>query len=81
MKKLFLASTAIVALAVGSAGAADMARPVLKAPPPPPPLCAQFGGFYVGGQIGAIYYDHNWNDLDNFGNRAPLMCRPSNRGA
>jgi outer membrane immunogenic protein len=66
-KKLFLATTSIAALATVSAGAADLSRPVMKAPPPPPPpACAQFGGFYVGGQVGATYYDHYWQDLDAF---------------
>jgi outer membrane immunogenic protein len=64
MKKLFLATTAIVAFTAGSAVAADLARPVYKAAPPPPPACAQFGGFYVGAWGGAAYYDHKWNDRD-----------------
>ena len=64
MKKLFLATTAILALSAGSASAADLSRPVYKAAPPPPPACAQFGGFYVGGYGGAGYYDHKWNDRD-----------------
>jgi outer membrane immunogenic protein len=64
MKKLFLATTAVVALAAASASAADLARPVYKAAPPPPPACAQFGGFYIGGWGGAGYYDHSWNDRD-----------------
>jgi outer membrane immunogenic protein len=68
MKKLFLATTSMAALATASAGAADLSRPMMKAPPPPPPpACAQFGGFYVGGQVGATYYDHRWQDLDAFG--------------
>jgi outer membrane immunogenic protein len=65
MKKLFLATTAVVLLA-GSASAADLRMPV-KAAPVYKPVCAQFGGFYVGGQVGSTYYDHRWNDLDNFG--------------
>ena len=64
MKKLFLATTAVIALSAGSAGAADLGRPVYKAAPPPPPACAQFGGFYVGGYGAAGYYDHKWNDRD-----------------
>ncbi len=50
MKKILLATTALVGAAVAvPAGAADM-RPALKAPPPiVRPACAQFGGFYVGG--------------------------------
>jgi len=52
MKKLFLATTAALALAAGSAGAADLARPVYKAPPPPPPIFS-WTGFYVGAHVGA----------------------------
>jgi outer membrane immunogenic protein len=65
MKKLLLATTAIVALGAGAAGAADMAvkaRPML---PPPPPACAQFGGFYVGAHVGAAYYRGERHDLDS----------------
>jgi outer membrane immunogenic protein len=64
MKKILLATTAALTLAAGSAGAADLARPVYKAAPPPPPACAQFGGFYVGGQVGYAKYDHSWSDKD-----------------
>src|SRR5882672_883746 len=64
MKKLFLLTTAVVALSAGSASAADLSRPVYKAAPPPPPACAQFGGFYVGANVGYGYQDHTWNDRD-----------------
>jgi outer membrane immunogenic protein len=65
MKKLFLATTAFVALAAfGPAEAADLSRPVMKAPPVVRPACAQFGGFYLGGFGAAGYYDHTWNDRD-----------------
>src|SRR5258706_334589 len=64
MKKILLATTAALTLAVGSAGAADLSRPVYKAAPPPPPACAQFGGFYVGAQVGYAKYDHSWSDKD-----------------
>jgi outer membrane immunogenic protein len=65
MKKLFLATTAFVALAAfGPAEAADLSRPVMKAPPVVRPACAQFGGFYLGGFGAAAYYDHTWNDRD-----------------
>ena len=51
MRKLFLATTALVALAAGSAAAADL--PVAyKAPLPVRPACANFGGFYVGANVG-----------------------------
>jgi outer membrane immunogenic protein len=67
MKKLFLATTALVALIAVPAGAADMA---VKAPYiPPPPSCAQFGGFYVGGNVGWGYGDHTFRSLDTIGGR------------
>ena len=49
MKKLLLASIAGLALASGSASAADLARPVYKAPPPPPPPAYSWTGCYVDG--------------------------------
>ncbi len=59
MKKLFLATTAIVALAVGSANAADLAaRPVYKAPPPPPVY--SWTGVYWGVNIG-----YSWGRAKN----------------
>jgi len=65
MKKLFLATVSVVALA-GSALAADM--PVYKAAPVvAAPACAQFGGFFVGGNVGWKYYNNDWKDKDNFG--------------
>lgn len=71
MRKLFLATTALVALAAGSAAAADL--PVAyKAPLPVRPACANFGGFYVGANVGWAYHDSSWTDrdnwIDNFGN-------------
>jgi outer membrane immunogenic protein len=67
MKKILLATTALVAAAVAvPAGAADM-RPALKAPPPiVRPACAQFGGFYIGGHIGWGNYEWSHNDVDAF---------------
>ena len=68
MKKLFLATTAFVALAMfGPVEAADLSRPVMKAPPVVRPACAQFGGFYLGGHVGSTYYKHEYKDLDAFG--------------
>ena len=61
MKKLFLATTAVVALIAVPAGAADMR---VKAPVVYKPACAQFGGFYVGAHAGWGYYDHKWHDRD-----------------
>ena len=65
MKKLFLATTAMVALSAASASAADL--PVKARPLPPPPACAQFGGFYVGANLGWGYGDHTVRSLDSFG--------------
>ncbi len=49
MKKLLLGTVAIVALAGGSAGAADL--PVYKAPPPIVPVW-NWTGCYIGGHVG-----------------------------
>ena len=65
MKKIFLATTALVALIAVPAGAADM--PVKYRPAPVVPVCANFGGFYVGGHVGWNYYKHDWKDRDNYG--------------
>ena len=50
MKKLLLATTAFVVLAVGSASAADL-RPAYKAAPPPPPVYT-WTGLYWGVNVG-----------------------------
>ena len=66
MKKLFLATTALVALAAGSAAAADL--PVAYKGPAPVvrPACAQFGGFYIGANVGASYATAHRNDDDGY---------------
>ena len=78
MKKLSLATFAVVALAAGSAGAADLPpRPL----PPPVPACAQFGGFYVGGNFGWGYGDHTFRSLDTFGPFGPQEASRSVSGS
>lgn len=62
-----LTSGALVGLASQESFAADMGAPVYKAAPPVRPACAQFGGFYVGGNVGANYYTHDWKDQANLG--------------
>ena len=62
MKAIFLA-TAVVMLAASSAGAADLAVPYQ---PAPRPACAQFGGFYVGANVGAAYHTAHRNDDDGY---------------
>jgi outer membrane immunogenic protein len=59
MKKLFLATTAVMALAAGSASAADLARPVYKAAPLPPPVFS-WTGIYIGGHGGCAYDRKNY---------------------
>jgi outer membrane immunogenic protein len=59
MKKFLLGSIALVALNVGSALAADLARPVYKAPPPPPPPVYSWTGCYVGVNAGGIWSRNN----------------------
>jgi outer membrane immunogenic protein len=67
MKRLFLTGAALM-LFGGSALAADIPRQPAYTPPPPPP-CAQFGGFYVGGNVGWGYGDHQFRDLDGLANQ------------
>ena len=62
MKRIVLASICVVGF-VGSAIAADL-RPAVKAPPIARPACAQFGGWYVGANVGYGYLQHNFQDRD-----------------
>ena len=55
MRKILLAGTAIaVVMAANSAGAADLSRPVYKAPPPPIPVFS-WTGWYVGVHVGGAW--------------------------
>jgi outer membrane immunogenic protein len=60
MKKLFMAGVALTALAAAPATAADIARPVYKAPPP---VVAVFSwtGCYVGAHIGGLWARKDWS--------------------
>lgn len=59
MKRLLLATAAVLAIA-GSASAADLgARTYTKAPPPPPAPIYNWTGFYIGGHLGAGFSDNN----------------------
>ena len=70
MKKLLLASVAIVALVGGSASAADLARPrPVYVPPPVVVRVFTWTGCYVGGNGGGIWAENDWSDsfLGDFG--------------
>jgi len=65
MRKLLLAGTAIaVVMAAGSAGAADLSRPVYKAPPPIPVF--SWTGWYVGVHVGGAWGTKEWSDPITF---------------
>lgn len=60
MNKLLVAAAALLTLSLGgTAGAADLARPILKAPPPPPVY--NWTGCYVAGGWGYGMYDVDHN--------------------
>src|SRR5215475_1003055 len=47
-KTLLLASSAILAVTMTTASAADLSRPVYTKAPPPPPPAFNWTGFYIG---------------------------------
>jgi outer membrane immunogenic protein len=57
MKKLLLASIAFTALIAGSATAADLARPIYRAPVAVAAPIYTWTGFYVGGNVGGSWGD------------------------
>src|SRR5262245_10424989 len=66
MRKLLLAGTAVaVVMSAGSAGAADMSRPVYKAAPPPIPVFS-WTGWYVGVHVGGAWGTKEWQDPNVF---------------
>ena len=71
LKKLLLAGVGIVALLIDPARAADLARLAPVYAPPPPPIVAVFTwtGCYVGGNVGGIWANDDWQDtvLGDFG--------------
>jgi len=64
MKKVMLTSVALAALISGPAFAADLARPVYKAPPPPVEVWS-WTGFYLGVNVGYSFGRTN-TDADVF---------------
>jgi outer membrane immunogenic protein len=73
MRKLFLAVSAFSALLAASfaANAADLRMPAKAPPAPPPPPVFNWSGFYIGGNAGGAWVNHDMNDTlagVNFGN-------------
>ena len=64
MKKLLIAAATLAAVSSAPAVAADMA--VKAAAVAARPACAQFGGFYLGGNVGWAYHDTSFGDPDNW---------------
>jgi outer membrane immunogenic protein len=61
MKKLLLAGLAATALCGGSATAADLARRPVYAPPPPVIAYFTWTGCYVGGNVGGLWANRDWD--------------------
>jgi len=64
MKKHFVVTAIFTALASGCAVAADLPTKAGPAPVMARPACAQFGGVYVGGNVGWAFYQNRWSDRD-----------------
>ncbi len=59
MKKIFLGTVALVALAVPATAADLAARPYTKAPPPAYAPIYNWTGFYIGGHVGGAFGSSN----------------------
>src|SRR5882757_5833375 len=62
MKKFLLTTAALAALVSAPAMAADLARPVYKAPPPAPVPYFSWTGCYVGGNVGGLWARKEWSN-------------------
>ena len=60
MKKLAFATLGLAALVAAPAMAADLARPVYKAPPPAPVYVFSWTGCYFGGNVGGAWVDKDF---------------------
>src|SRR5258708_3881966 len=61
-KKIALATLALSSLLAAPAMAADLSRPVYKAPPPPPPVYFSWTGCYIGGNVGGLWINREFTD-------------------
>jgi outer membrane immunogenic protein len=62
MKRLTLSTIALAALFATPAMAADLGRPVYKAPPPPPPVYIfNWSGCYIGGNAGGVWVNKDYS--------------------
>jgi len=73
MRSLLVVGLTSAAIFSSSAMAADMSRPVYKAPPAGAlPVTYDWTGFYIGGHVGYGWADKDWRDAFglNIGNKA-----------
>jgi outer membrane immunogenic protein len=62
MRKLFLTTTALVALMAGEGFGADLRAPVYKAPID---MAPSWAGLYIGGQVGGASVSTSFKDVDD----------------
>lgn len=65
MRTKLLGSISLLAIVAGSgaATAADLAKPVYKAPPPPPVVISDWAGFYIGVNGGGGWADNKFSNF------------------
>jgi outer membrane immunogenic protein len=80
MRRILIASSLTLALASGSALAADMGTPVYKAPSPPPPPAMSWTGCYVDAGWGYGLYDQTHQSIDIPGSGALLSGQSNTAG-
>ena len=61
MKRLLIASVSLLAFSATTASAADIRRPVYRAPPPLPPIWS-WTGCYIGAHVGGGWGHKTWSD-------------------
>jgi outer membrane immunogenic protein len=74
MKKIALAAAAASILLTGAASAADLRRPIAKAPPPMVAPIYSWTGFYIGGFVGGAWADRDAVTTDPCNNAVGLQA-------